>query len=93
MQRKNVGQIISDIFDIPLDGIADIPNAELIGNTFFNVDGCIGIKKYEKNEIILRCKKYILKISGDELLMTIFSQGRVSIRGVIKSYEVEKVGE
>ncbi len=93
MQRKNVGQIISDIFDIPLDGIADIPNAELIGNTFFNVDGCIGIKKYEKNEIILRCKKYILKISGDELLMTIFSQGRVSIRGFIKSYEVEKVGE
>ena len=91
MQKKSLGHIISDIFDIPLDGIADIPNAELIGNTFFNVDGCTGIKKYDKDEIVLRSKSFILKIMGQELTMTVFSQGRVSIRGYIKSYEIEKV--
>ena len=91
MQKKGFSNIISDIFDIPLDGISDIPNAELIGNTFFNVDGCTGIIKYEKNEIALRSKDFILKIVGEELIVTVFSQGRVSIRGFIKSYEIEKV--
>lgn len=92
MQKKGFGHVISDIFDIPLDGISDIPNAEIIGNTFLNVDGCIGIKKYEKNEIVLRTKSFVLKILGDELVMTIFNYGRVSIRGYINSYVVEKVG-
>ena len=91
MQKKGLGHVISDIFDIPLDGIADIPNAEIIGNTFLNVDGCNGIKKYEKNEIILKTKGFLIKIVGQELIMTVFNLGRVSIRGYISSYIIEKV--
>ena len=91
MHKKGFSQIITDIFDIPLEGIADIPNAEIIGNTFFNVDGCPVIKKYEKEDIILRTKGFLLKIIGEELVMTIFNQGRVSVRGFIKTYEIEKV--
>ena len=91
MLKKKLEQFISDSFDIPLEGILDIPSTQIIGNTQMNIDGCVGIKKYEISEIIIRCKHHILKIIGDNLSMLTFSQGRVSIRGNIVSYQVERV--
>ena len=91
MQKKTVGRIISEVFDIPLEGIANIPCAELIGNTILNIDGCIGIKKYENNEIIIRCKSYLINVQGNSLSMLTFSQGRVSVRGVITTYAIEEL--
>ena len=91
MIKKGLGEIISDKFDIPLNGIASVPNAQLIGNTQLSIDGCVGIKKYKDDEIIIRCKSFILFISGASLSMITFSQGRVSIKGYIKSYTIEKV--
>lgn len=93
MSRKKLNEIISDKFDIPLESIASVPNAQLVGNSQLSIDGCIGIKKYEPNEIILRSRDFILKISGSSLTMMMFSLGRVSIRGYISSYSVEKVGK
>ena len=79
MQKKTMGQIISDVFDIPLEGIANVPNAQIIGNTIMNIEGCIGIKKYECEEIVLKTKGYVLSVLGQSLSMLAFSQGRVSI--------------
>lgn len=90
MQKKTMGQIISDVFDIPLEGIANVPNTQIIGNTIMNIEGCIGIKKYECEEIILKAKDYTLSILGESLSMLAFSQGRVSVRGIIKSYNIER---
>jgi sporulation protein YqfC len=90
MQKKSMGQFISDVFDIPLEGISNVPSAQLVGNVMLDVDGCIGIKKYEEDEIIIRCKEYLIKITGMSLSMLTFSQGRISVRGVIKTYEIEK---
>ena len=89
MQKKNITQIISDKFDIPLDCLASTPNAQMIGNNMLSIDGCIGIKKYETDEIIIRTKDFLLKIMGNSLSMLTFSQGRVSIRGEIFSYNIE----
>lgn len=91
MLKKKLEQFFSDSFDIPLEGILDIPSAQVIGNSQLNIDGCIGIKKYETTEIIIRCKHHILKISGEDLSMLTFSQGRVSIRGKIYCYQIEGV--
>ncbi len=85
-----MGQFISDVFDIPIEGIANVPNAQIIGNVMLDIDGCVGIKKYEEDEIIIRCKEYVISIKGETLSMLTFSQGHVSVRGVIKSYEIEK---
>ena len=84
-----MGQFISDVFDIPIEGIANIPNAQIVGNTMLDIDGCMGIKKYEDSEIIIRCKEYLIKIKGEMLSMLTFSLGRINVRGVIKSYEIE----
>ncbi len=91
MRKKNIEEFIFDKFDIPLEGVASIPNAQLVGNSQLSIDGCIGIKKYESNEIIIRAKDYILKISGSSLNMMTFSGGRVTIRGYISSYGVERL--
>ena len=91
MLKKSIGQIISENFDIPLEGIADVPSAHMIGNNILSIDGCAGIKKYENDEIMIRAKDYLLKIKGDSLSMLTFSQGRVSIRGRIDSYCIEEL--
>ena len=91
MIKKKLEKFFSDSFDVPLECILDIPNAQIIGNTQINIDGCIGIKKYEQTEISIRCKHHLLNVSGEQLSMLIFSQGRVSIRGIIKNYLIEEV--
>lgn len=92
MLKRKLGNLISDKFDIPLEGILEIPNAHFVGNKHLDIDGCISIKKYDLDEIIIRCKEYILKISGSELSMLAFSKGRVSIRGFINQYSIEEIG-
>lgn len=88
MQNRKFKHIIADVFDVPLEGIANIPNLQLLGNSVLNIDGCVGIKKYEENEIILSSKDFITLIAGAELSMMAFSQGRVSIRGAITDIKI-----
>ena len=37
----------------------------------------------------MRAKDYIIKISGRDLTMLTFSHGRINVRGVIFSYQIE----
>ncbi len=89
MIKKKMTEIVSDKFDIPLEGILEIPSAHFIGNKQLDIDGCMSIKKYDLDEIIIRCKDYVLKISGKELSMLEFSKGRITIRGYINHYQIE----
>ena len=91
LKKQKIGAAISENFDIPLDGILDIPSVHLIGNSNIDIDGCVSIKKYDLEEIIIRCKGYVLKILGSNLSMVTFSKGRVSIRGIISSYTIEEL--
>ena len=91
MRKRRLGEIIADKFDIPLEGITSIPNAQFVGDSQLTIDGCIGIKKYEPTEIIIRSKDYVLKITGSSLTMMTFSEGHVTIRGYISNYGIERV--
>lgn len=91
MQKKSIGQLISEKLDIPLEAMSSVPTVQIIGNSIMSIDGCVGIKKYETDEIIIRAKAYMLKILGSSLSMLAFTQGRVSIRGEIFSYTIESL--
>lgn len=93
MRKRHIEEILSDKFDIPLEGIASVPNAQFVGNSQLSIDGCIGIKKYEPDEILIRAKDYMITVSGSSLSMLTFSQGRVSVRGLIFSYAIRTVGK
>ncbi len=90
MKKKFVRGVVCDMFDIPLEGIASVPSTQIIGNNIVNVDGCASVKKYDKEEIVLSAKGYLLVIRGNELSMSSFAGGRVSIRGEMISYEVKR---
>lgn len=90
--KKGFGRFLSEKFDVPLESISNEPDAHLVGNFVLNIDGCVGIKKYELDEIILRTKGYLLFVSGKSLTMLTFSQGHVCIRGTINGYRIERVG-
>ena len=87
--KNKLAKLINEKFDIPLEGLITIPSVNIIGNTILDIEGCIGIKKYESDEIIMRAKDYIIKISGRDLTMLTFSHGRINVRGVIFSYQIE----
>ena len=93
MRKRHIEEILSDKFDIPLEVIASVPNAQFVGNSQLSIDGCIGIKKYEPDEIVIRAKDYMITVSGSSLSMLTFSQGRVSVRGLIFSYAIRAVGK
>ena len=77
---------------IEIDYDADYSAGER-GNSQLSIDGCIGIKKYEPDEIVIRAKDYMITASGSSLSMLTFSQGRVSVRGLIFSYAIRAVGK
>ena len=91
MIKNKIEKLFNESFSIPLESLSEIPNAQFIGNKLLHIDGCIGIKKYDETEIIIKCKKHTIKISGNNLSMLIFSQGRVSIRGKINLYLIEEI--
>ena len=83
MIKKNISQAISDKFDIPLDGIASEPNVQMIGNTLMTIDGCIGIKKYETDEIIIQIPPPALSydnISDSNFTLKIYKMQEVSCK-------------
>ena len=89
--KKVFGQIIADKFDIPIEGIRAMPCAQFIGNSMLNIDGCLGIKNYETDEIVIRTKSFIITVIGESLSMLMFSEGRVSIRGEIVCYRINEI--
>ena len=91
MLKREFTKILSDKLDIPLEGIASVPTIQLIGNTIMSIDGCVSIKKYEADAIVIRTKEYMLKIDGTGLSMLTFSQGRVNVRGEIKAFNIEVI--
>ena len=91
MLKKSFGELICEKLDIPLECLSSTPLVQITGNTLVSVDGCISIKKYEADEIIIRAKEFMLNVKGIGLSMLTFSQGRVSISGEIYSYAIERI--
>ncbi len=91
MIKNKIEKIFSDSFDIPLDSLLEIPNAQFIGNKHLHIDGCTGVKKYEKNNIVIKCKRHVLTIKGNDLSMLTFSNGRISVRGTILTFQIEEM--
>lgn len=89
--KNKLARFLNDKLDLPVDSLLSLPNVNIIGNTVLDIDGCIGIKKYENDEIILRAKDFVITVKGMELSMLTFSQGRINIRGIITAYLIEEL--
>lgn len=91
MLKNKISKIFSESFSVPLESISEIPNAQFTGNKQISIEGCVGIRKYDKNEIVIRCKKHNLSIQGEDLSLQTFTQGRLCIKGKILYYQIEEI--
>ena len=68
-------------------GVGNRYKLQSIGNTEVTVEGCKGIMKYEKEEILLNAGNGLVKISGRNLSIPTLEQNCVQIEGYIINIE------
>ena len=84
MKKKDkYAQRVADMFDLPLEVVADIPKIEISGRNEIWVENIRGILDYNENCIKINTTVGILKIEGDELFIESISDESVNVKGTI----------
>ncbi len=84
---------VSDMLDIPLEGISSGCCITLNGNREAVVSGCSGVMEYSADQIILRCKDGAVVIDGRTLTIGTLIRDQITVHGRIHSVDIRKTGE
>ncbi len=85
---KNVKYNISEVLELPIDIIMDLPKLTLIGNIQVSILNHKGIVEYTETSIRVNTKSGIFKITGESLeIKTILSE-EIIIIGLISNIEI-----
>lgn len=79
--------------NIPEDVLHNDVILKIIGNKEVIIENYKGIHLYTEDEIVIACKKVILKISGNDLHVNYFSGCDMKITGLIESISYSMNGE
>lgn len=74
---------MADALDFPLEAICDIPKMEITGNKEILIENFRGILDYDSNSIKINTRIGIIKIDGDELIISSVTDESVCIKGKI----------
>lgn len=82
---------IPDRLELPTGLMGTIPYLSLQGNRELQLCGCCGILQYADDRIILALTGglHSLTVTGEKLRMQTYSRHAVTVRGIIRSLEVE----
>ena len=87
-RMENVKQNISEVLELPIDIIMDLPKLTVIGNMEASILNHKGIIEYTETVIRVNTKSGVLKITGEDLqLKTILSE-EIIIVGLIENIEI-----
>ncbi|WP_353096079.1 sporulation protein YqfC [Tissierella praeacuta] len=87
-QIENVKYNISEVLELPIDIMMDLPRLTVIGNVEASLLNHKGIIEYTKETIRVNTKSGIFKITGEDLeIKTILSE-EIIIVGLIKDIEI-----
>ena len=81
---KKIGQLFADELEFPSDSFNNIPVVELKGNNEAYIIGCRSISEYDSQRIVFVMPSYKLTLSGEDLVLSDFMSGSVSVRGRIE---------
>lgn len=84
MSIKGIGKA----FDVPYGFLEGMPRIEMWGKGCVTVDGYKNIVRYDKDIVILSCKKAGVEIRGFEMEIKALERGYVEIRGEIASVTI-----
>ena len=83
--KKTKRERLSQLLDVPLDVVADVPRFTLNDNRELSIENYKSIEGYEKTEIVLRCKQYRIRVHGDNLEIISITDEEIVIHGIISS--------
>ncbi len=83
--KKTKRERLSQMLDVPLDVVADVPRFTLNDNRELSIENYKSIEGYEKTEIVLRAKQYRIRILGENLEIMAITDQEIVIHGIITS--------
>ncbi|WP_432409280.1 sporulation protein YqfC [Wukongibacter sp. M2B1] len=84
---NNIKANISEALEIPKDILLDLPKVTSIGNLQVNIENHKGIIEYSNDNVRIKIKDGILKVSGIDLVIKTIVTEEIIISGKIASID------
>lgn len=85
--KKKILSEAADLFDLPADMLAGLPHVEMMGDSRFYMENHRGILSYSDREIAISGEGMILRIKGENLVLTGMTGHALRIQGEIQGLE------
>lgn len=85
-KEKTISKV-ADALDLPLDALSNTPRTEIIGTCKVIVENFRGIIDYNENSFKINTHSGIIKIDGDELVISSITDEEVCVVGKIVRVE------
>ncbi|WP_432664589.1 sporulation protein YqfC [Wukongibacter baidiensis] len=86
-RMENLKANISEALEIPKDILLDLPKVTFIGNLQVNIENHKGIVEYSNDNVRIKIKDGILKVSGMDLVIKTIVTEEIIISGKIASID------
>lgn len=73
--------------DLPGEVMFDVPYITLAGDFTFTVENYMGIITYMSDELKINTKTAIIKLTGEDLELSVINEELISVSGKIKGFE------
>ena len=73
--------------DLPGEVMFDVPYITLAGDFSFTVENYMGIITYMSDELKINTKTAIVKLTGENLELSVITEDLISVSGKIRSFE------
>ena len=81
--------IINEVFSsLDLDGIIDLYRYYNLGGKVVYIENFVRVNTFSDVEIILKLKKGMIKVSGENLVIEELNKSSILVKGSIKGVEV-----
>lgn len=81
--KKPISQRLCESLDIPCGTLGRTSFLEAVGNREVTVGGCLYLKTYRDDLVVLELCDGVISVSGRELELKSFSNGDISVSGII----------
>ena len=83
MKKINIIKKFSDILQLPYDVVGGLPKISLYGNCELYIENHKGIVAFSENLIMIKAKKTIIEICGNEMKISKLSKSSIYVKGDI----------
>lgn len=87
MIRKKLSEYMAEQSDLPSEIVLDVPYIQLSGDKELVVENYRGIISYEEKSVKINTSGKIIKIEGENLLLSHITEELISVSGEIKKVE------